>query len=53
MGHVRRYFTASYLDDWEDARYVLLSKIGLLVTNLTVSTVTSYYLTLDAANKVK
>ena len=33
--------TGHYLDDSADARYVLLSKIGLLATNLTVSTVTS------------
>ena len=37
----RRSGTGHYLDDSEDATYVLLPKIGLLATNLTVSTVTS------------
>jgi hypothetical protein len=34
-------FAAIYLDDSEEATYVLLPKNGLLATNLTVFTATS------------
>jgi hypothetical protein len=35
------FFAAIYLDDFEDATYVLLPKNGLLASDLTVFTVTS------------